>query len=296
LLPGIDWNTDWISDSGSKLNEILQYPVWICKNHNMGANKTMGILKNHKVSIIICSFVILVIFFITLRIANTDSVDENIYPSKTTINAEVTQDIKKNLLPMSFLELSFDLDELLKLLHEDMDIRKVWIYKVRNYFTIYYDESSYLTTDKEILFFYGTLENRDDLIARYPDEVAFLKKYRVDTKGRTYLMPDGYAEKMKIYNGNNDNFIELSGLYYDLLIMDGLNFVNKIRNDEKALEAFRLWIKNIRTEFVTYSAPTDTEIIERKRVFLLRKYENCQDPLILEAIKYIKDVKIRIVK
>lgn len=262
----------------------------------MGANKTMGILKNHKVSIIICSFVILVIFFITLRIANTDSVDENIYPSKTTINAEVTQDIKKNLLPMSFLELSFDLDELLKLLHEDMDIRKVWIYKVRNYFTIYYDESSYLTTDKEILFFYGTLENRDDLIARYPDEVAFLKKYRVDTKGRTYLMPDGYAEKMKIYNGNNDNFIELSGLYYDLLIMDGLNFVNKIRNDEKALEAFRLWIKNIRTEFVTYSAPTDTEIIERKRVFLLRKYENCQDPLILEAIKYIKDVKIRIVK
>ena len=176
-----------------------------------------------------------------------------------------------------------------------MDIRKVWIHKVQNYFTIYYGQLPYLTTDKEILFFYKTLESRNDLIEKYPNEVVFLKKYHVDTKGRTYLTLDGYAEKMKIYNGKNDNFIELSRFYYDLFIMDGLNFVNKIRNDEKALEAFRLWIKNIGTEFVTYSSPTDTEIIERKRAFLLRKYGNCQDPLILEAIKYIKDAKIEIV-
>ncbi len=254
----------------------------------------MKILK-HKVSIIICSFVVLVIFFITLRNANTASVDENTYPSKTTVNEEVIQDIKKNLFPMSFLDLSFDLDELLKLLHEDMDIRKVWINKVQNYFTIYYGQLPYLTTDKEILFFYKTLESRGDLIAKYPDEVAFLKKYRVDTKGRTYLTPDGYAEKMKIYNGKNENFIELSGFYYGLFIMDGLNFVNKIRNDEKALEAFRIWIKNISIEFVAFSSPTNTEIIERKRAYLLRKYGNCQDPLFFEAIKYIKDARIEIV-
>jgi hypothetical protein len=254
----------------------------------------MGIKDYKKIFVLICIITAL-IFLISFKEGRSNLVDEDIYPSNTSISEEIIQDIKENLLTMSFLELSFNLDELLKLLHEDMSIRKRWIYKIQNYFSIYNYELPYLLSDQKINFFYKTLERRDDLISQYPDEVIFIKKYRVDIKGRLYLKPDGYVEKMKIYTGKNDNFIELSGFYYDLFTLDGLNLVNKIKDDEKALEAFRLWIKNMNTVFVNYRYPIDTEIIKRRREFLLKKYKNCQDIVIIEAIKYIKDAKIRII-
>jgi hypothetical protein len=250
------------------------------------------VVKKYKI-LAITFIVMLSLSFLILQDGKADSIDENTYIFKTSINKEVTQDIKENLISISFVDLSFALDELLKELHEYPSMRKIWINRVENYF----EDSNpifYLIADKEISFFYEALEKRYDLMSQYPDEVIFLKKNTVDTKGRKYLSANEYNDKLKIFNGKNDNFLELSRFYYDLLTIDGLNFVNEIKKDKKALEAYRLWIKNIEhNEFESYSVPEDTEIIKRRRNFLLKEYKNCQDPLILEAMKYIMNAKIQ---
>jgi hypothetical protein len=221
--------------------------------------------------------------------ANTEQ--KEIMPGRNAVNEEVTDAIKRRMESLCLCALGFALDELMKLLDEEPTFRTVWQEKVIRYPALFTEEVFYLSENECVTFFFSTLESRSDLRDQYPDEFGFLKQHVFPRAGKS-LTRDDYAWFAKLYEQTSD-FFDMSAMNFNLLITDGVSFVEEVEKDEDAKRVFRKWIGDIeKTEFSTYFLPL--AIIERRREYILEKYESCDNALMKEVLKKIREAQVDI--
>ncbi|OGS37273.1 MAG: hypothetical protein A2293_05385 [Elusimicrobia bacterium RIFOXYB2_FULL_49_7] len=207
---------------------------------------------------------------------------------------EVLAKLQKDLKVLSFVDLAFSLDELVPVLEKDSSLRKTWQDKIIDFFKIYPGKNAYKIVDREISFFYSMVSERKDLMQSCPKTIAFLQENRVDTVDRKFLKKEQYAEFIEKYNEPKTNLEEVSRQYFNLLLIEGNEFVGRIEKNEKAIKAFRKWIGDIeKNEFsVAYPYTIPSVLVERKKGYIINKYEKSQTDLLLEALKTIKEAQV----
>jgi hypothetical protein len=214
-----------------------------------------------------------------------------IVPIATQVNDSVLAYVKEVFENISIEDLMFSVSELAEIISKDTLYKDKWKEKANNYFSIYSDTLSYLTTNLELSLFYRTLEVRAKSEKKYKNVIQYLVENRIANPKRGIEKKE-YAIFLGYY-GTTDNSEGLSGLYYSLLMLDGQAFINAVKNKTALLVKFNKWLTDIEDyEFTTYSRPI--QLIERRRNFIIDKYSGCKDNLMQKTLKVIKLAKIKV--
>jgi len=205
--------------------------------------------------------------------------------------------IYNNINYITPIDLSFCTKDIIKLKSQNKYFDTLFKKSMDNFYTRYTNKQSYILMDKEFLFLENQLKSNPDLLNEYPNECKALINMLPKIKGDTSFDKSKYQSLLLLYNNNNEvSKSELSEIYYDLLIIDGEEFIDSIQINKKCLLLYKTWLKHLKEfEFVAYSdGITPPQIIARKRAYLIKKYEKSDNTLMKQTVIDIKKIKIRV--
>lgn len=210
------------------------------------------------------------------------------------INDSLKHQLTDELKWITPMNLSFALGEFLFMLKTDDLFKIKWEEKLKNYYKVFNDSLSYAYTNEQISFFERTLNKNTLFSVNYPDELRYLNNNKFKTKlSYKKLDPIQLLRKYQF----SDEKDELSSIFYNLLILDGRNFIKHAEKDRVALSSYKVWLNDINDhEFVVYeSINTSVAIIKRKRDYILVEYSQEKNPLMQRTLETIRKSKIQMI-
>ena len=219
----------------------------------------------------------------------TDS--QKISNDKPLISDAIELFIEKNIKTTSFINLSFCLPELIKIIEVDEHIKGALNERVNNNIKDNGESFDFKLTKYSLWFFINTITSHYSTGAK----PSFIESFSIDSCD-LIIGPELIISEIRKYeNADAAEHWELSNKYFDLLIINPILFLNAIEKDESAINIFENWLNKIeRYEFVAYgSTHLPPEIINRKREYILNNLKEIDSNLAKLAFVKISEAKIR---
>lgn len=234
---------------------------------------------------------VIIILFGTVRLSlGSDSLNYMTYDD-LALSEHLKDRLSDNLEYITPLNLAFSLCEFLDLIRND-SFKVKWETSVRNYYNLFNDSLSYFLIEDEIAFLKKTIEMNESNFGAYESEVSFVRKHCYTSNSPK--VPSNPLSLLSKYLAS-DNKRGLSVILMNCLVLNGNEFVKRVEADRDLTLAFEAWLKDMENfEFVaTESINYNSEIISRKRKFILDIYWNASSPLMAKTLEVIRGAKIR---
>jgi hypothetical protein len=243
------------------------------------------------------------------KAANADSTrEENIKDSSngsddakelSSSSDTLTTYLKENMPHIAVINFAFCKKNMMELIQNSPSSYKEWEKNISTLFSRYTDTLSNVLTGKELKFLKQSLENDKELMYKYSNEYNRIIKSLPYNKDTTFS-DKKYQSLILMYGKAGESKLnELSGLYFNLLIMDGERFVSAVEQSNECVVLYNKWLKEIGDlEFVAYAdGMTPPQIIENKRLYIIEQYgkKKNESDLMKKTISKIIGQKIRII-
>lgn len=210
------------------------------------------------------------------------------------VKEKLTQEIKDalslSLTHLSLFEYSFVLEELLQA-YSNRDFQQNWKS---------YVDSLKITAGKELVgagliplqaqFFHATLQANPQYKEQYPEAYAFLQKNTPKMEGTGY-QPEEYGQVLEDYAFSD---IVGEGIMMDFLMLEDVKLLEVIEQNPSLKARYELWVKNLGdpANRLRYNEFIPSEILTRKKIYLVEKLKRIDHPLAKITWEPIKEIKV----
>ena len=210
------------------------------------------------------------------------------------LDNEITQFLMMYGPYLPLIDLGFAVGELCQAYREKPSLKDELIKNIRERRNYEMSSSDAAEWEREDKFFKSQLRANRVIVKEYAKEIESVEK-ELPMMDYNNTITNDQIVKMIEEASEAYGVSEASTGMLNLLVYDGERMVRLIQGSQKLLTKYRRWLSAIR-ETGIFSPWTTNPILERKKGYILEKYQSSSNALMKETLKSLRKTAVRSVE
>lgn len=200
--------------------------------------------------------------------------------------------LRENISVIPYISIAFCTNDLLKSMHDSTITIEQLRNKISNYFNQYDNRESTITAKSEIRFLKKKIVEG---VSKNYDKESKILINELKERGGNNIDTNIFYSLVKRY-GSQDLEVnqDISFAIYTFIITEGPSILNLVKKDSTFNTNFKKWINDLpANELVAYyDEITPTQIVSRKKEYIISIYKNEKDDLSQRMVKKLQSSSI----